>query len=239
MIPEQKRVTFEQSSGSLARWLACGLVMSLVGLVGTPSLALVHAQTRHANLRVRAETEGSFVQRVPWYIPNPAESLQELVADSYVIAVGQAVTNHSELASNEREVVMVHEVYLLESLKGPVSASDTVLVVVPGGHVDFPDGSYAEWRVNDFRWPEPGNRYLWFLQRVGPSRMDQTRAAGNKPSSPVFEPVHGPLGIYLLDTDLVQASGLRRSRLAARIGLQRLTPGAFTEAVRQLIGGSH
>jgi len=220
--------------GRIARWLACVLAISLVGLSARPSTAIGQQQ----NLRTRVAKEGSFVQRLPWHVPNPAESLQELVADSYVIAVGQAVTNRSEFVANDRAIVMVHEVYVIEPMKGTISAGDTVLVVVPGGRVEFPDGSFAETRVNNFTWPAPGKRYVWFLQRVRSSVMADTRDMGRRERLQVYEPAHGPLGIYLLDTDFVQASGMARSRLAATIGLQKLTPGAFTETVRQVIAGS-
>ena len=89
-----------------------------------------------------------------------------------------------------------------------MSVGDTISVAISGGKIVFEDGTSADLRSGEFRLPESGERYVFFLQRswYRPSAEAQ-RYAG---SSGVWSPVLASQGVFAI-TDL------SRVRPAARL----------------------
>ena len=219
----------------IAAALLIGATILLGGALATSASAqLRQDDAGEGRLRLLAKANnGTHRETLNYEVEDPATSLEELANDSFLVVVGTAITNRSELTPRGGSIVMIHEVQVEDALKGRVRTGDSISVAVPGGRVEFDDGTTAQVSFRNYLQPRPGQRYLWFLQRVGPNAT----TTADTSLMPLFEPSDGPLGIFQLASPrgIVQTSGLFREPLAREISGRRLSPTVFIAEVRGIV----
>jgi hypothetical protein len=99
----------------------------------------------------------------PW---NRAGSLNELVRGSAFIFLGVVRYGRSELTNRGRNITTRYTVNVQQSLKGNLLPQGDLDFVIPGGKINFYDGSAAEVRSKEPAL-EIGHEYLFFAD--GPS----------------------------------------------------------------------
>jgi hypothetical protein len=168
-------------------------------------------------LREAATVTGSFERVVAVYRGSPV-SLHQLISFSNAIVIGSTVSNHGVLIESGRSIETELVVSVEETLKGSIGRP-SVTVILPGGRVGFPGGSWAQVGVRGFRRPERGRKYLFFL-----------RQARNQ----MFEPAFGPVGVF----DITEADALARpagghdTSFSAGLRSDRLSNSVFLAQVR-------
>lgn len=163
---------------------------------------------RQSGYRAAARVAGEYVGSARFESCGAAANLEGLAHFSTIVIVGQIGENRPHLSADGREITTDFRVTVLETVKGPVSVGDTISVAISGGKIVFEDGTSAELRPGDFRVPESGERYVFFLQRswYRPS-AEAEKYAGR---SGVWSPVLASQGLFAI-TDL------SRVRPAARL----------------------
>lgn len=116
--------------------------------------------------------------------------LEALASHSDVVVVGTAVQNVCQLTPEGDNITTNYEVRVDQTFKGAVKRGGAVRVGLPGGMVQFEDGTSAEVRVPGFRKMEDGKTYVLFLSEQK-----------NRPG--FFEVVGGPQGLFELSADSV------------------------------------
>jgi hypothetical protein len=171
-------------------------------------------------LRAAAAIAGGFTMKAPVLEVGGPANLAELRDLSDVVLIGRVEDNRSQLSKGGRMIDLHYELSVERVLLGEVT-SPKVEIVVPGGQVSFPDGSWARVTTPGFRLPENYRRYLLFLQ-----------VDSNESKEQRLVPTCGPLGVYCLScAGRVMPSGYFRSPLAQELRRAQLEPDAFVESV--------
>jgi len=178
-------------------------------------------------LRAAAAITGSAVRSVPCITAADApKSIRELGAKSDLVVIGWTASNVSRLSTDGKSIALHYEVRLEKTLKGGPPAAADITVLIPGGKVSFPDGSWAMEMTPNFPPPANNQSVLWFLSRVA-SKADRS---GVDPD--VFMPTHGPLGVYSLQgTRGVRPHGGVGSSLSRALIRQHWSPEQFISHV--------
>jgi hypothetical protein len=145
---------------------------------------------RQGGIREAAKIKGSFVVTDFAKAEGVYSGLDSLASHSDVVIVGTPSQNVCRVTPDGRYITTDYEVVAQEVFKGRVRKRDTVKVSLPGGRVQFEDGTSAEVRVPDFRKMEDGKTYVLFLSE-------------RKDNPGVFQVVGGPQGLFELSADNV------------------------------------
>jgi len=121
------------------------------------------------------------------------ESLTKNSAAVVVGVVGQDLGGH--LTESGKVILTNYEVVIQEVIKGEVLEGTNVIVSLPGGRVQFEDGTTAELRTPTFEHVKPGGTYTFFLSEVEKSPGTYTLTGG-------------PQGLVeLIDSGVVKSHG--------------------------------
>jgi hypothetical protein len=117
-----------------------------------------------------------------------AYDIQSLTRNSIMVVVGSPLQNMCKLSFDRESINTEYQVTIQEVIKGKVAQGNTITVNLPGGLVEFEDGTSAEIRTPGFRKMENGKTYVLFLK--------ENKAEGN-----AFILVGGQQGLFELPVD--------------------------------------
>jgi hypothetical protein len=125
------------------------------------------------DLKQKAKQHGKFV--VELATPPPAyNELEQLAANSSNIVIGVAQQNVCRLSRDGNSITTDYQVTLEHHYKGKFRKGNTITVSLPGGLVQFPDGTSAETRTPWFRKLQQGETYLFFLNGSSDGKLVPT-----------------------------------------------------------------
>jgi len=153
--------------------------------------------------------------------------LSGMASISHAIVTGDVVAGHPRLTDDKQLIVTEYQVVLTRMLKGEgaLELGRTIVVSIPGGALQFANGSTATISVEDGAPVEIGHSYLFFLEAVGdPATAKEAGRIGT------FRPANGAQGVNeLLPTQRlrpVSKTGPLREQLEAAV--------SWDEAFRQV-----
>lgn len=188
---------------------------------------------RKGGLKAAAGIGGVAIRNVPVAFPNGGpDTIDQILSDSIFVGSGVVESNTSRLTKDGRDIKLEYKIRVTEVFKGQ-DPTDELTIVISGGRVSFPDGSWAQVNTPGFVWPLPGREYLWCLR---PSTLDRYEQLGRQPNSGfLYEPVHGPLGVFPLTGPFVKPSGAPRTRIAIALMRAQMSRESFLQSVRQAV----
>lgn len=112
--------------------------------------------------------------------------LEQLTRQSDVVVIGTPQQNVCRLTPDGRSITTDYQVRVEYSYKGRLQEGNIISVSLPGGLVEFEDGSRAEIRAPWFKKMENGHTYLLYLKNITASRP--------------FVTTGGPQGVFEIPT---------------------------------------
>ena len=160
------------------RGLVTGVLVLLVCLLSAGFQASVEEQRvwQTKGIRAAARLTGSFRLTLP-----PPETdiqgLESLVRTSDEIVIGKVESAGSAVTEDDRSIWSRFRFVVEDSLKGDLDPSDVFHLQIPGGKVEFADGTWAEFKLANrrgsrttppelFREPVKDERHVVFARRV-------------------------------------------------------------------------
>jgi len=150
-------------SGALTRHGHAGPVSSQAQVDDATLKRVIREQGLQGAARLKGHYVG--VATAPCW---PSYTLETITRDSALVLVGTPLTNLCELDSEGDGITTDYQVSVNEAIKGNLAPGSVITVSVPGGRVEFPDGTSAELRVQDFKKMENGKTYVLFLRNRQP-----------------------------------------------------------------------
>lgn len=120
-----------------------------------------------------------------WNVAPTYMDIDEVTRRSSAVVVGTVTHNMSRLSGDEREMFIDSTVSVNQVLKGNLKPGDSVTVSIPGGALDFADGTSVEVRTPWFKKMQKGQNYILFLT----------------PGGGTFATVGGPQGVFTLPSN--------------------------------------
>jgi len=155
---------------------------------------------RRDGLRGAAKLKGHYVEDFDPHWDFGQFDTETLTKNSAVVLVGVASRKiGAHLTESGLTILTDYEVAVQESFKGNVSSYTTVVVSLPGGTVDFGDGTSAELRTPTFEHFKIGVTYTLFLSDVDKSPGKYTLTGG--PQGLVELSNNGTVKAHSRDTD--------------------------------------
>jgi flagellar biosynthesis/type III secretory pathway M-ring protein FliF/YscJ len=111
--------------------------------------------------------------------------MEALTKNSVAVIVGSPTQSKSQLTPNGQLITTEYEVSVQEVIKGKIAQGDTIKISLPGGKVEFEDGTSVELKTPDFEKMTTYNSYVLFLY-------------ANRNGSDVFLLTGGPQGLFEL-----------------------------------------
>lgn len=200
---------------------ALGFVLAKSNLPNNATLA----QSRRDNrtLREKAKQRGTFVDS-----EEPTKerysALQQLTTQSDVVVIGTPQQNVCRLTPDGKSITTDYKVRVEYSYKGTLREGNIISVSLPGGLVQFEDGSQAEIQTPWFKKMENGHTYLLYLKNT----------AAGKP----FVTTGGPQGVFEIPTTRVTRSIKSNSGLSQdpMWKYHNMNVRAFLKEVRKAVG---
>lgn len=161
------------SAGSLARSYQSGQSS------GSDDYIKVRDALRRGGLREAAKLKGHYVQDFDPHWDFGRFDIERLTKNSTIVVVGMPTQKvGSRLTPNGQSIVTEYEVVVEESIKGSISQGSTINVLLPGGRVEFGDGTSAELRTPTFEHMEVNRTYTLFLNESGNDPGNYTLTGG-------------------------------------------------------------
>jgi len=217
---------------ALATWLGSVPVAEQENTAGTSVRQRQVKELREGGLAAAAAVTGSYIGgALPADLGSPA-SLRALVSSSEQIVVATVTSNRAYLTRDGHSILTHYAAGVGEVLKGTLSVSSEVSLVVPGGRVGFSDGSWAQLDLGGFIRPSDGESYVLFLRDARTLYRRETAIGMHS-----YVPMFGPLGVYHLKDDggLVIPAGNLKSALARSLVRARLTTSSFISEIKALL----
>jgi hypothetical protein len=111
-------------------------------------------------------------------------TLESLAESSDMAFIGIPTSSENKLIDQGRSIVTEYKMNVQEPIQGKVNTDQVVAVDLPGGKVEFDDGSKADLELAGYPRLEIGHKYVIYLQLLKPL--------------PIYEPTGGPEGIFEL-----------------------------------------
>jgi hypothetical protein len=163
---------------------------------------------RRGGLREAARIKGHYVGDFDPHWDFGRFDIEALTKNSAIVVMGvPSKTIESRLTAHDQLIVTDYEVKVQEAFKGSVTEGDTIRVRLPGGKVEFEDGTSAELRAREFEPMRIGATYMIFLSESndapgiyslsgGPQGLveiinDTTLKSHGRPTDPVSEESKG------------------------------------------------
>lgn len=118
---------------------------------------------RRGGYRELAKIKGHYVGNIDPNWDWAMFSLEELTKNSVGVVVGVPIRGKSQLSPGGQSVITEYEVGVQEVIKGEISQGDTIKVSLPGGKVDFEDGTSVELNTPGFERMANHSPYVLFL----------------------------------------------------------------------------
>ncbi len=112
-------------------------------------------------------------------------NLEALTKGSVAVVIGVPESSKGQLNPNGEMIMTQFDVRVKETIKGTLAEGSVFKVALPGGRVDFEDGTSAEILTPDFERMLEGRKYLLFLY-------------ANRNGSDVYLLTGGPQGLFEL-----------------------------------------
>ncbi len=141
---------------------------------------------REQGLRGVARLKGHYVgtNNSHWF---SMFTLETLTKHSAFVVIGTPQHNRCNISDEGDDITTDYQVALNETIKGKHDQTGMITVSLPGGRVEFEDGTSAEIRVPGFRKMVNGETYALFLTET-------------TPGSGIYTPVGGAQGIFEIST---------------------------------------
>jgi hypothetical protein len=151
---------------------------------------------RRDGLRGAAKLKGHYIADFNPHWDFGLFDIESLTKDSAAVVVGVAGRNlGGHLTEGGLVILTNYEVMVQEDIKGQVIEGSTIIVSLPGGSVQFEDGTTAELRTPTFEHVKTGGTYTFFLTEV-------------EKSPGVYTPTGGPQGLVeIVDNASVKSRG--------------------------------
>jgi hypothetical protein len=181
----------------------------------------LRAALNRGGLREAAKLKGHYVAEYDphwWCLRLDVEALTK---DSVALIVGRFTKKLAARIPDYRVIYTDYEVAVDEVVKGNLKQAKTIVITVPGGRVDFEDGTSAEQTTPTFEQPRIGRTYTLFLttENAVPS---------------VFFLMGGPQGMFdIEDISAVKSHG-REDDLSA-VETKGQNRESFLKNVRELV----
>ena len=128
------------------------------------ALALRNA-LRRGGVREAAKLKGKYVAEYDPHWHWGMFSLEDLTKNSVAVIVGRFTKQLAAHIPDSRLIFTDYEVAVEELVKGDIKEAKTIVVTLPGGRMDFEDGTSAEQTTPSFERPVIGRTYTLFLMR--------------------------------------------------------------------------
>jgi hypothetical protein len=204
--------------------VSVGLVGALWGtdVSGQGNEAADHIRLRDAlrrgGLREAARVKGRYVASFDPHWDFGQFDVETLTKNSAAVIVGVAQRKlGSRLSADGQLILTDYEVGVTESIKGAMPRGSTVTVSLPGGVVNFDDGTSAELQTRDFDHFKTGSTYTLFLTETETYN--------------VFTPSGGPQGVVEVVNDTALKSHGRATDPVSK-EVKSKSKEAFLEDVR-------
>src|SRR3712207_9046786 len=123
---------------------------------------------RRGGLREAARLKGHYVGEYNPHWDFGQFDVEALTKNSVAVVLGvPSKKTASRLNKSGRVILTDYEVTVSEVFKGPLAAGNPVTVSLPGGRVEFEDGTSAELRARDFEHVRAETSYVFFLSESG------------------------------------------------------------------------
>jgi hypothetical protein len=151
---------------------------------------------RKDGLRRCGKLKGHYIADFDPHWDFGAFDIESLTKNSAAVIVGVAGRNlGGHLTDDGMMILTNYEVIVQEDVKGKIIEGSTVIVSLPGGRVEFEDGTTAELRTPTFEHVKTGGTYTFFLGEV-------------EKSPGVYTLTGGPQGLVeLVDSTTVKSHG--------------------------------
>ena len=179
----------------------------------------LRAALNRGGLREAAKLKGHYVaEHDPHW--DLAPLMEDLTKNSVAVIVGRFTKKLEARLLEGRSIFTDFEVTIDELVKGDLKQAKTIVITLPGGRVDFEDGTSAELTTPTFEQPRIGRTYTLFLME-------------EKAVPSVYFLMGGPQGmIDIDDSSVVKSHGKEDDQSVLEIkGQNRET---FLKNIRQL-----
>lgn len=213
------------------------LVVLIITLLGLPALSVNGQQTnrqgstpddfiqirdalRHGGYREVAKVKGHYVGDFDPHWDFGLFNIESLTKNSAVVVVGVATTAlPSRLTAEGQLIVTDYEIAVRETIKG-IIAGDKIKVSLPGGEMEFEDGTSAELKTPGFEHIRVGQTYTLFLTE------DHSQAG-------VFTLTGGPQGLVSIPSYGVHVKSHGRQTDPIFEQVKELDAESFLQEVRR------
>jgi len=150
-------------------------LISIIGISSTPARLsssqessandlAVRDALRHGGLREAAKLKGHYVGDFNAHWDMGLFDIEALTKNSMAVVVGTVVKKLGGRLTDGGQLIFTdYEVVLNESIKGGLTTGNTITIALPGGSVEFDDGTSAELRTPGFEHVKSGSAYALFL----------------------------------------------------------------------------
>ena len=126
------------------------------------ALKVLHALKR-GGLREAAKVKGHYVAEYDPHWDIGLFSVETLTKSSVAVIVGRFTKKLDARIPDSRVIFTDYEVTIDELIKGNLHQVRTIVLTVPGGRIDFEDGTSAEQITPNFERPRIARTYVLFL----------------------------------------------------------------------------
>ena len=134
---------------------------------------------RRGGLREAAKLKGHYVGEFDAHWDFSKLDIELLTKNSAAVIVGTMTKKlESRLTSEGQLIFTDYEVTVQERIKGEVATGAPITVSLPGGRVEFEDGTSAELTTPNFEHMKTGGTYTLFLSESGTAPVWYTLTAG-------------------------------------------------------------
>lgn len=185
-----------------------------------PSPGQVKAALRRGGIREAAKLKKHYVDT---FDPNwdwVQLDTEGLTKNSLAVVTGIPMTSSTQLSSDGQLVTTSYTVAVQEVIKGDISPASSINVSLPGGIIEFGDGTSAEMKTPGFDKMENGRTYLLFLSEDTPNSGSLVLTAG-------------PQGLFEIPADRKTVKAHGRQTDPATKESKNLSADTFLNNVRQ------
>jgi hypothetical protein len=176
---------------------------------------------RRGGYREAARVKGRYVGDFDPHWDFGLFDIESLTKNSVTVVVGVATRQSpGRLTAGGQLIVTDYEISVRETIKGSVIAGEKIWVSLPGGKMEFEDGTSAELRTPDFEHIKAGRTYTLFLTE------DQSEAG-------MLTLTGGPQGLVQMSADGAHVSSHGRSADPVFREVKDLDAESFLREVRK------
>jgi hypothetical protein len=171
------------------------------------------------SLREKAKLRGNYTIVAQSNAPRQYEEMATLVHDSAAIITGTVANKAAQMLSPAEDFIVTdYQITVKDRIKGQVRPGETITLRLPGGRIQFDDGTSAEVNIRNFsRSPEVGKIYTFFLR---------------KKSDANFSLVGGQQGLFEISKARIEPQAQTEDKLAKTY--QNMSLESFLKEIRQV-----